>query len=103
MGGGHKGWGMGVMVEILAAGMTGGLNSVDVAPLKAPDGDPHDLGQFYILIDPAGSPDFTDRVARLVEVVEADPEARLPGSNLSEPAEVEVANGVWDLVKSLAG
>ena len=45
--GGYKGWGFGLMVELLAAGMTGGVASRDVKPLKAPQGDPHGLGQFY--------------------------------------------------------
>ena len=101
--GGHKGWGMGVMVEVLAAAMTGGTNSIDVAPLKAPEGAPHDLGQFYILMDPSTSPDFADRMNRLIEVVAMDPAARLPGSALSEPSEVDVAEGVWELIQTLAG
>ncbi|MFD2857695.1 Ldh family oxidoreductase [Seohaeicola zhoushanensis] len=36
--GGHKGWGLGLMVEILAAGMTGSLLSKDIHPLIAPEG-----------------------------------------------------------------
>ena len=49
--GGYKGWGFGLMAELLAAGMTGGTVSRQVAPLKAPEGAPHDLGQYYLLID----------------------------------------------------
>ncbi len=45
--GGYKGWGFGLMAELLAAGMTGGVLSRDVKPLKAPEGPPHDLGQYY--------------------------------------------------------
>jgi len=36
--GGYKGWGFGLMAELLAAGLTGGAVSQDVQPLKAPDG-----------------------------------------------------------------
>ena len=50
--GGYKGWGFGLMAELLAAGMTGGVVSRDVKPLKAPDGPPHDLGQYYLVMDP---------------------------------------------------
>jgi (2R)-3-sulfolactate dehydrogenase (NADP+) len=49
---GHKGWALGLMVEAFAAGLTGSVSSRDVKGLKAPDGPPHGLGQFYILIDP---------------------------------------------------
>lgn len=101
--GGHKGWGLGLLVEVLAAGMTGGLNSVDVAPLKAPEGAPHDLGQFYILIDPEGSPDFANRFNTLSEAVAEDDAARLPGASLANPAKVEVSDAVWALVGRLAG
>ncbi|MGA1234878.1 MAG: Ldh family oxidoreductase, partial [Lutimaribacter sp.] len=43
--GGYKGWGLGVMVELMAAAMTGSVNSLDVGGLKLPDGPPHRLGQ----------------------------------------------------------
>ena len=59
----HKGWGLGVMVELLAAGMTGGRASRDVAPLKAPEGEPHGLGQYFLLLDPAASAALRKRSA----------------------------------------
>ena len=63
--GGYKGWGFGLMAEILAAGMTGGTVSRNVKPLKAPEGAPHDLGQYYLLTDPAVSPEFLDRLQQV--------------------------------------
>ena len=71
--GGYKGWGFGLMVEILAAAVTGSVNSLDVKGLKLPDGPPHDLGQFYFLVDPgtfAGDV-FWEKLARLSEAVDA--------------------------------
>ena len=41
--GGYKGFGLGLLVELLAAGLTGGNRSVDVPPLKAPEGPPLSL------------------------------------------------------------
>ena len=35
--GGYKGWGFGLMAEVLAAAMTGSVLSRDVKPLKAPE------------------------------------------------------------------
>lgn len=89
--GGYKGWGFGLMAELLAAGMTGGVLSRDVKPLKAPDGPPHDLGQYYLLIDPAASDAFVDRLAKLVGFVGEDEGARMPGQNrlLNDPIDVD--------------
>ena len=79
--GGYKGWGFGLMVELLAAGMTGSVNSLDVKGLKLPDGPPHGLGQFYILLDPTTYGDhFNDRFARVAEAVAAQDGARIPGA-----------------------
>lgn len=99
--GGHKGWGFGLMAEILTAGLAGGMNSVDVKPLKAPEGDPHDLGQVYVVIDPSVSKDFFARVERLKEVI-AEDGARLPGSDLKTPETVEVEDAIWALALRLS-
>ena len=50
--GDYKGWGFGLMTEVLAAAFTGSVNSLDVKGLKLPEGKPHDLGQCYIILDP---------------------------------------------------
>lgn len=66
----YKGWGFGLMAELLAAGMTGSVNSLDVAGLKVAEGKPHDLGQFYILLDPRTyHAEFGARFARVAEAV----------------------------------
>lgn len=100
--GGHKGWGFGLMAEVLVAGLTGSLNSVDVAPLKAPEGKPHDLGQVYFLIDPSQNPAFFDRLSRLKDAVAEDPQARLPGSVPRKIDPVMVPDALWALVTGLA-
>lgn len=101
--GGYKGWGFGLMAEILAAGMTGGVLSRDVKPLKAPEGPPHDLGQYYIVIDPSASTDFADRLAGLSAAATADEGARMPGQGKKPMDPVEVADAVWDQIKGFAG
>ena len=103
--GGYKGYGLGLMVELLASALTTSLPSTQIPPLKAPEGPHHDIGQFYIVIDPqayAGN-GFWDKVEALGEVVTAQEGARLPGANRAEPTEVELAPEVWDLATSLAG
>ncbi|MGB4112495.1 MAG: Ldh family oxidoreductase [Yoonia sp.] len=101
--GGYKGWGFGLMVELLAAGMTGSVNSLDVKGLKLPDGPPHGLGQFYILLDPTTYGDhFNDRFARVAEAVAAQDGARIPGSSRNVMTEVDVPDALWVQVEALA-
>ncbi len=101
--GGYKGWGFGLMVELLAAGMTGSVNSLDVKGLKLPDGPPHGLGQFYILMDPSTHGDhFAERFARVAEAVAEQEGARIPGASRVEMAKVDVPDALWELVTGLA-
>jgi len=103
--GGHKGYGFGLMAEVLAAAVTGSVNSLDVAGLKVPDGKPHDLGQFYFLLDPTAisGDTFWERIARLAKAVDEQPGARLPGSKTPLVSEVTIDQSVWTLAQSLAG
>ncbi|MFY0690927.1 MAG: Ldh family oxidoreductase [Paracoccaceae bacterium] len=101
--GGYKGWGFGLMAEVLAAGMTGSVNSLDVGGLKLPDGPPHGLGQFYMLLDPGTYTDaFAARFARVAEAVAEQPQARIPGADRAEADIIEVPDALWDLTKGLA-
>ncbi len=99
--GGYKGWGLGLMVELLAAGMTGSVTSRGVSGLKTPEGPPHDLGQFYLLIDPADG--FAETFAKVAAAVAEDPGARMPGQGrvLADPIEVDPE--AWALAQRLAG
>lgn len=101
--GGYKGWGFGLMAELLAAGMTGGVVSRDVKPLKAPEGPPHDLGQYYIIIDPSTSGDFQDRLAQVAKGVAMDEGARMPGQGKQPNDPVALEEAVWNQTRALAG
>ena len=101
--GGYKGWGFGLMVELLAAGMTGSVNSLDVKGLKLPDGAPHGLGQFYILMDPATYGDsFNDRFARVAKAVATQDGARIPGANRTAMDVIDVPDPLWAQILTLA-
>lgn len=101
--GGYKGYGFGLMAEVLAAAVTGSANSLDVKGLKLADGPPHNLGQFYFLIDPtAVSGDaFWERIQRLTEAVSEQEGARLPGAARTIPDEVMLDANVWKLTQAL--
>jgi len=102
--GGYKGWGFGLMVELLAAGMTGSVNSLDVKGLKLPDGAPHGLGQFYILMDPATYGDnFADRFARVADAVASQDGGRIPGASRTAMEVIDVPDALWIQVQGLAG
>ena len=101
--GGYKGWGFGLMAELLASGLTGGLVSRDVKPLKAPEGPPHDLGQYYLLMDPDISGAFFDRLSQVEEGVALDEGARIPGQGKQENDPVSLEDAVWKQTRELAG
>jgi (2R)-3-sulfolactate dehydrogenase (NADP+) len=100
--GGYKGWGFGLMAELLAAGLTGGALSRDVKALKAADGPPHNLGQYYLLIDPSDADHFFAHLSEITDLVAQDQGARLPGQGktLSDP--VDVPDALWAQTQDLA-
>ena len=101
--GGDKGWGFGLMAEIMAAALTGSVNSLDVRGLKLPDGPPHDLGQFYILLDPATHGDhLASRFARIAKAVAQQEGTRIPGTDRRVMETVTVPDALWSLCLALA-
>ncbi|MBT4357397.1 MAG: Ldh family oxidoreductase, partial [Proteobacteria bacterium] len=101
--GGYKGWGFGLMAEILTVGMNGGNTSQDVKPLKAPEGPPHDLGLYCLLIDPDSSSDFYNRLQQIADAIAQDEGARMPGQFKVEQDPVELEETVWGKTLELAG
>ena len=99
--GGYKGWGFGLMAEILVAGMTGGRISKNVAPLKAKDGEPHNLGQFYIIIDPTSGASFYNRLEELTTIISSEEGTRMPGQYTVPKTQVDVPDELWNLAVSL--
>ncbi|MEL7298998.1 MAG: Ldh family oxidoreductase [Pseudomonadota bacterium] len=101
---GYKGWGLGLLVEIMAHALTGSVSSRDVAGLKLAEGAPHDLGQTYILVK---TDVFSDRFGASLAALEAalaeDPGARLPGAGRAPAEAAEVPDALWELTLKLAG
>jgi (2R)-3-sulfolactate dehydrogenase (NADP+) len=79
--GGYKGFGVGLMVEVLAAALSGANLSAEASPFSGPDGGPPGTGQFFIAIDPQafGGNDFGDAMLRLAKSITDQEGARLPG------------------------
>lgn len=80
--GGYKGVGIGLMVELFAAALTGAELGIDAAPFSGPSGGPPRTGQCFIAIDAAitSGGRFAVQLARLAETIVAQDGARLPGA-----------------------
>ncbi len=102
--GGYKGYGFGLMAEVLAAAVTGSINSVNCSALKTAEGPPHDLGQFYFLLDPTcfSEEQFWQRMETLNQAIQKQGNARLPGSERIWPKQVSVDQSLWQTVLQLA-
>jgi (2R)-3-sulfolactate dehydrogenase (NADP+) len=81
--GGAKGAALALMVEILAAALTGATLSASASSFFDTAGGPPAVGQLLLALDPAafgGAEAFAARLDALLEAIEGDGEARVPGS-----------------------
>ncbi len=69
-----------LMVELLAAGLTGANFAADASSFLDDKGPPPGTGQLIIAFDPAAFGGSGEHIARLVASIEAQPGTRLPGS-----------------------
>ncbi len=76
-----KGTALALMVEILAAGLTGAHFASEASSFLDAEGPPPGTGQLLLAFDPAtlGGDDALARIATLAAAIEAEPGARLPG------------------------
>ncbi|MES9996691.1 Ldh family oxidoreductase [Desulfovibrio aminophilus] len=93
--GGAKGAALALMVEILAAALTGSRLSFETSSMFQAEGDPLGLGQFFFLIDPSAlTPGFSERVETLFSHMLAQPGVRLPGDRRHAARERALREGV---------
>jgi (2R)-3-sulfolactate dehydrogenase (NADP+) len=81
--GGAKGAALALMVELLAAALTGSNLAFQASSFFDAEGAPPGIGQFLLAIDPSafgGGEAFAERFGILAGAIEADGGARLPGS-----------------------
>ncbi len=102
--GGYKGVGIAILVETLAAALSGATLGINASPFSGTKGGPPKTGQAFIAIDPGASAGsgFADRIAALTAAFEAQDGARLPGNGRKAKREAARANGVEVSVATLA-
>jgi (2R)-3-sulfolactate dehydrogenase (NADP+) len=95
--GGHKGATLALIVEILAATLTGSLSSAKAGSLTSP-GDPRraGVGQLFVAINPEhfAASGLASRVRELCESISAQPGARIPGMRRFAARAVASIDGV---------
>ena len=75
-----KGTALALMVEILAATLTGANQSPEVSSFFDAEGPPPGAGQFLLAIRPDNDTAFAARLDRLLSTIDALEGSRLPGS-----------------------
>lgn len=108
--GGARGANIALIVELLAAGLTGATWSFQAPPFNSGKASPG-VGLFVVAIDPerSGGGGFSGHLSVLLEALRADPGAYLPGiekgrrCRAARSAGLEVDEALWRRVLALAG
>ncbi len=109
--GGYKGVGSALLVELMAACLTGATIGAKASPFSGTAGGPPKTGQCFIAIAPdvAAGGEFQARVSQLVAALTEEDSAHVPGKRRREAREnaeregVVVDPGILDKVRALAG
>jgi len=107
--GGYKGFGIGLLVEVMAAALSGATLGIHASPFSGTEGGPPRTGQCFLALSPdAFSRDaFDDRIHALTQAITTQGEARLPGSRRlghrqrSESDGVSVDQSLVDRIQSI--
>lgn len=94
--GGYKGAGLALLVEIMAAGMTGANFAFQASSFADNEGGSPRTGQFFIGIDPSPlvGPGFGERIEALFSQIEGQENARLPGTRRLQARRRTASQGV---------
>ena len=94
--GGYKGFGIGLVAELLASCLAGAVLSKDASPFAGTKGGPPSTGQCFIAFDPkafAGDL-FGERINDLVSAISSQEGAHVPGTKGKKNREVTSKEGI---------
>jgi (2R)-3-sulfolactate dehydrogenase (NADP+) len=94
--GGYKGAGIALIVEIMAAALTGSHLAIEASSFATNEGGSPRTGQFFLGIDPgvfAGA-DFGERLEKLVAAIDDQEGTRLPGQGRLKARERTQSEGI---------
>ncbi|MDA4845602.1 Ldh family oxidoreductase [Hoeflea poritis] len=102
--GGYKGVGVALLVEIMAAALSGATLGIHASPFSGTSGGPPKTGQFFIAIDPEASAGegFAQRIADLAAAIRDQENAHLPGDGRRTKRADAEKNGVRVSTATLA-
>ena len=106
--GGAKGAALALMVEVLAAGLTGATLAADASDFFGAEGPPPGTGQLLLAIDP-GALGGTDQIVALAGQFDGNGTARLPGRRRQQIAEriardgIEIEDDLLAQIQALGG
>ncbi|MEP3048965.1 MAG: Ldh family oxidoreductase [Roseibium sp.] len=89
-----KGTALALMVEILAAIMTGAARSNEASSFFASEGPPPGVGQFLIAMKPFETAGFQGRLTALLDQIEVMDGTRLPGKRRAAAVKSAHENGI---------
>src|SRR5207248_9980931 len=106
--GGAKGYGLALMVEVLAAGLTGASWSHEASSFGTNEGGPPNVGQLFIALAPrsTGGERLGERLTGLTARIAEQPGTRLPGDKRHAYRQAAMRDGVevpQELVTKLRG
>jgi len=80
--GGYKGFGQGLIVEVMCAALAGAKRGPEMGSFMANDGRPIDCGQFFIALEPKAFSGgaFAKQIAALAKSITSQQGARLPNA-----------------------
>lgn len=93
--GGAKGANLALIVDLLAAALTGANFSKDASPYARADGPPPGVGQLFLAFDPAAfAPGFLDRVSDVLAAMAEQDGVRIPGDRRLAARDRNTRDGV---------
>jgi len=94
--GGYKGVGVALLVELMAAALTGATLGIHASPFSGTAGGPPKTGQFFLAIDPMATSGgvFAERISNLTAAIREQEGAHLPGDGRKSKRIAARKNGV---------